>query len=281
MALSRITRYAIDAMMVSTVLSGIKHTSGLSLDLTRVDEPTIRRILEKYLEAGDFCFETALSMAQGSSYFRLATPELSLFGDTHRHVQDSIKDSIKDSAGVPAYFGVHEDGQLYEVLVVRDGTRSWLVGGDAQVIADGAVRLLSPVDPAFVWLGLINTEQSSYLSAEDLLEAVAERHAASLSGSWPDILQLERFAVHLARICDTQHVDGRDMYRPSREKARSLIDGKVASLCAKIDSAPDTLGVQVRRLEDAGEKTEAAREKVCRDLVMSYISRSTAEWLEI
>lgn len=91
MSLGRLTRYALDAMMVSTVLAGIKHTSGLTPDLTRIEEPNIRGVLQKYLDAGNFCFETALSMAQGSNYFRLATPELSLFGDSHRHVQDTLK----------------------------------------------------------------------------------------------------------------------------------------------------------------------------------------------
>ena len=91
MVLGRVTRYAVDAMMVSTVLAGIKHSSGLTPDLTRVEEPTIRNALQKYLDAGNFCFETALSLAQGSNYFHLATPELSLFGDTHRHVQDTLK----------------------------------------------------------------------------------------------------------------------------------------------------------------------------------------------
>lgn len=91
MALGRIFRYAVDAMMVSTVLAGIKHTSGLTPDVARINEPTVRHVAEKYLEAGDFCFETALSMAQGSNYFRLATPELSLFGDSHRHLQDALR----------------------------------------------------------------------------------------------------------------------------------------------------------------------------------------------
>ena len=182
-------------------------------------------------------------------------------------------------SGIPAYFGVHEVGKLYEVLIVRDGQRSWLVGESPQVVADGALRLLSPVDPAFVLLGALGTDNTSYLTADDLFEAAAERCAHARTGTWPDIAELARYSSHLDRICDTQHVDGHESYRVSRDKVRALIDAKIMAVEAAADGAPETLGAQVRRLEDAGEPPGDARHKVARDLVLSYVSPTVVKWL--
>ena len=60
--------------------------------------------------------------------------------------------------GVPTYFATSQDGtNAYELLVTRPPTRSWLLRGhddDGYVIADGAMRILSRIDPAFLLLGI-------------------------------------------------------------------------------------------------------------------------------
>lgn len=62
-------RLTADAMMFSTVLAGIKYASGVSPDVAKIGEPTIRTGVQQYLNAGDYLFGYAMTWAQHSSYF--------------------------------------------------------------------------------------------------------------------------------------------------------------------------------------------------------------------
>lgn len=182
-------------------------------------------------------------------------------------------------ARAPAYFAAHEDGALYEVLVVRGERRSWFVagGGGGQVLADGGMRVLSKVDPALVLVGVL-AASPNFLPLDDLLDDAAERHAhASGRTNWPDIAELGAYAAHLLRVCDTQDADGQRMYRLSRDKVRALVDAKVCAVSAALPSAPETLGVHVRRLEDGGETGAVSR--AAHELVTAYLSPETEAWL--
>ena len=44
--------YAVDAVMVSTILAGIKQSTGLSVDLTQITEPNVRNAVHYYLATG-------------------------------------------------------------------------------------------------------------------------------------------------------------------------------------------------------------------------------------
>lgn len=83
-------------MMVSTILAGVKHASGLSPDLDRISEPNIRNLVRQYLNAGDYVFNAGVSFAQNSDYFRATgTPgHASLFA--------------KDGSHLPQYPGPNE-----------------------------------------------------------------------------------------------------------------------------------------------------------------------------
>lgn len=87
--IGRLARYATDAMMVSTVLAGIKHATGLSPDLERISEPSIRSGVQQYLNAGDYVFGAAVSFAQNSNYFRAyaSSGHVSLFGEDGNHLR--------------------------------------------------------------------------------------------------------------------------------------------------------------------------------------------------
>lgn len=81
--MGRLVHYAADALMVSTILAGVKHSSGVTIDVTKVTEPNVRSALQHYLSAGEFIFDKTLSLAQSSQYFRAAEPvnPLSLFNN--------------------------------------------------------------------------------------------------------------------------------------------------------------------------------------------------------
>jgi len=79
--MGRLVHYAADALMVSTIIAGVKRSSGVTIDTTRVSEPNMRNALQYYLAAGEYVFDKTLSIAQSSQYFRPAEPvnPLSLF----------------------------------------------------------------------------------------------------------------------------------------------------------------------------------------------------------
>lgn len=70
MVLGRFVHYAGDAVLISTVLAGIKRQTGLRPDIDRITEPTTKGVLEKYLGVGEFIFDTTVAAARASSYFQ-------------------------------------------------------------------------------------------------------------------------------------------------------------------------------------------------------------------
>lgn len=88
--MGRLLHYAADALMVSTILAGIKQTSGITPDITQVSEPNVRQAVYYYLSAGEYIFDKALAFAQSSSHFRPAEPinPLSLF---NKEVHGSLR----------------------------------------------------------------------------------------------------------------------------------------------------------------------------------------------
>jgi hypothetical protein len=62
--------YAGDALLISTVLAGIKRQTGLRPDIDRISEPTTKGLLEKYLGFGEFVFDSSVAAARASSLFQ-------------------------------------------------------------------------------------------------------------------------------------------------------------------------------------------------------------------
>lgn len=87
MALGRLAHYAIDAVLVSTVLAGVRRSSGFSCvilslicfsnnltvvsrpDLTSMSDSTFRGFAEKFLGVGESVFDMLQATAVNSSYF--------------------------------------------------------------------------------------------------------------------------------------------------------------------------------------------------------------------
>ncbi|KAL9940882.1 hypothetical protein V8E36_000370 [Tilletia maclaganii] len=67
--LGRLAHYAADAVLLSTVLAGVKRTSGLSPDLTQLPEGTPRDLTGKFLGFGEFTFDSLMAAAHASKYF--------------------------------------------------------------------------------------------------------------------------------------------------------------------------------------------------------------------
>ncbi|SOV09935.1 uncharacterized protein UDID_03797 [Ustilago sp. UG-2017a] len=70
MVLGRLMHYVGDALLISTVLAGIKRQTGLRPDIDRISEPTTKGLLEKYLGFGEFVFDSSVAAATASSLFQ-------------------------------------------------------------------------------------------------------------------------------------------------------------------------------------------------------------------
>ncbi|KAJ3480556.1 hypothetical protein NLI96_g8265 [Meripilus lineatus] len=70
MALGRLFHYAVDAVLVSTVLAGVRRSSGFTPQTTGISDPTARSVVEKYLGIGESIFDMIQGTAVNSQYFR-------------------------------------------------------------------------------------------------------------------------------------------------------------------------------------------------------------------
>ncbi|WFD21208.1 hypothetical protein MCAP1_003469 [Malassezia caprae] len=351
--MGRLLHYAADALMVSTILAGIKQTSGITPDITQVSEPNVRQAVHYYLSAGEYIFDKALAFAQSSSHFRPAEPinPLSLFNKevhgglrqySHNDAPSSGRAEVRvpppgkaplfvmapaaparppialaypadvgaaaptrlyvlphPRSGVPTYFAVQDDA-TYELLVVRPEqrvARSWMLApcgasSPGHVLRDGALHVLSPMDPALLLLGLLASAwgERRFCPRDDLAEAAAEHHAASRAArmaartgaapsapAWPEIasvLALPAMQEPLTRICATQAepsaLDGL-VYRLDEARVCALLDRKVERV---LQDAADVIDAQSQRHYGAHASdadVAAARRRVATDLVASYV----------
>ncbi|KIK62622.1 hypothetical protein GYMLUDRAFT_164470 [Collybiopsis luxurians FD-317 M1] len=69
MALGRLFHYAFDAIIVSTVLAGVKKNSGFSPDLNQITNPSLKSAAETYLGFGETVFGMIQGSAVNSGYF--------------------------------------------------------------------------------------------------------------------------------------------------------------------------------------------------------------------
>ncbi|KAJ2926164.1 hypothetical protein H1R20_g10946, partial [Candolleomyces eurysporus] len=70
MAIGRLVHYAVDAALLSTVLAGVRRSSGFSPDTTTISDPTVRGIADKFLGVGETVFDMLQGTAVNSSYFK-------------------------------------------------------------------------------------------------------------------------------------------------------------------------------------------------------------------
>ncbi|KAF9234621.1 DUF1748-domain-containing protein [Melanogaster broomeanus] len=70
MALGRIVHYATDVVLVSTILAGIRRSSGFTVETNIISDPTIRSVAERFLGVGETIFDMAQATAINSEYFK-------------------------------------------------------------------------------------------------------------------------------------------------------------------------------------------------------------------
>ncbi|KAI0473513.1 hypothetical protein GGR56DRAFT_675995 [Xylariaceae sp. FL0804] len=69
--LGRITHYAVDAVLISTILAGMRRSTGLTVKGERIggDNPDMNRWVNKYLGVGEWVMDQSVAIAGSSGWF--------------------------------------------------------------------------------------------------------------------------------------------------------------------------------------------------------------------
>ncbi|KAF9782790.1 DUF1748-domain-containing protein [Thelephora terrestris] len=67
--LGKLVHLGFDALLISTLLAGIKRTTGLTPKLSTVPNKDIRNMLSSYLELGEYAFDMAVVVLGRSDSF--------------------------------------------------------------------------------------------------------------------------------------------------------------------------------------------------------------------
>ncbi|KAI0787383.1 hypothetical protein C8Q74DRAFT_1366281 [Fomes fomentarius] len=70
MAIGRLVHYGLDAVLVSTVLAGVRKSSGFKVETEKISDPTLRSVADNYLGFGERLFEFFQGTAVNSDYFK-------------------------------------------------------------------------------------------------------------------------------------------------------------------------------------------------------------------
>ncbi|KAF8920127.1 DUF1748-domain-containing protein [Mucidula mucida] len=70
MALGKVFHYAFDAVLFSTVLAGIRRSSGFTPNTASITDPTFRSVADTFLGAGETIFDIAQMRAMNTEYFK-------------------------------------------------------------------------------------------------------------------------------------------------------------------------------------------------------------------
>ncbi|KAK1924179.1 hypothetical protein DB88DRAFT_270070 [Papiliotrema laurentii] len=66
----RLTRLAVDLIAISTILAGVKKTTGFAPSTNKIKDASIRTFLETYFGLGEKVFGLICGFAVSSDYFR-------------------------------------------------------------------------------------------------------------------------------------------------------------------------------------------------------------------
>ncbi|CUA76098.1 hypothetical protein RSOLAG22IIIB_02110 [Rhizoctonia solani] len=70
MVLGRLVHYAVDVVLVSTVLAGVKKSTGYTPQTTMITEPTLKSVADSVLGVGETVFNVVQGNAVTSAYFK-------------------------------------------------------------------------------------------------------------------------------------------------------------------------------------------------------------------
>ncbi|KAI1371838.1 hypothetical protein F4677DRAFT_463727 [Hypoxylon crocopeplum] len=72
--LGRLTHYAVDAVLISTILAGMRRSTGLTLNTERIsvggDNKEANKWIEKYLGVGEWVMDQSVAIAGSSGWFQ-------------------------------------------------------------------------------------------------------------------------------------------------------------------------------------------------------------------
>ncbi|KAF9139785.1 Ribonuclease H2 subunit B [Linnemannia schmuckeri] len=144
------------------------------------------------------------------------------------------------SSGLPARY-VIQDGGLYEMQMVdSEGLRSWFVGDTIQ--SDGALYLITPFDPVFMLIPILDTMRQKTADAEGrflMLEGIF----GSCSDQYPSLrhlADLKNIDKYLALVCDVRDSKSASMrtFRLDDEKVMEWLKKKVDVFVSKFETIP-------------------------------------------
>ncbi|KAF8199501.1 DUF1748-domain-containing protein [Pholiota molesta] len=68
--IGKLVHYTADAVLLSTVVAGIRRSSGFSPDTSGISDPTVKSVADKFLGVGETVFDMIQATAVNSSYFK-------------------------------------------------------------------------------------------------------------------------------------------------------------------------------------------------------------------
>ncbi|KJA23012.1 hypothetical protein HYPSUDRAFT_138454 [Hypholoma sublateritium FD-334 SS-4] len=68
--LGKLVHYTADAVLLSTVVAGIRRSSGFSPDTSSISDPTVKSVADKFLGVGETVFDMIQGTVVNSSYFK-------------------------------------------------------------------------------------------------------------------------------------------------------------------------------------------------------------------
>ncbi|KAH9892186.1 hypothetical protein F4778DRAFT_751156 [Xylariomycetidae sp. FL2044] len=70
--LGRLTHYAFDAVLISTIIAGMRRSTGLTFQKDRIggENKEMNKWVEKYLNVGEWVMDQSVAVAGTSSFFQ-------------------------------------------------------------------------------------------------------------------------------------------------------------------------------------------------------------------
>jgi len=65
----RIVHVSFDLVLVSAVFAGVKRSTGLTLKTNNIESKDAKGFVERYLDVGEWVFDTSIAFMGNSSYF--------------------------------------------------------------------------------------------------------------------------------------------------------------------------------------------------------------------
>ena len=66
--MGRIVHYAVDLTLFAGFLAGVKKNTGITVNMSMIPEPTIEKYAWKYLDYGDYVYDSTVDFMKTSQY---------------------------------------------------------------------------------------------------------------------------------------------------------------------------------------------------------------------